>query len=395
MATVPPARNYRTQSQSGGSSSVVMMVLLGVLAVVLCAGVGLLVLMYLKPSGGGGSPAVESREVTPKGEYDPEEREAVTLFKNSKESVVNVDTVVLRRGFGRKDELLQAGTGSGFLWDDAGHVVTNFHVIQDAIRNRLTLRVVLADRSEWKVTIVGVAPEYDIAVLKISDQAPLKKIKVGTSKDLEVGQKCYAIGNPFGLSLSLTKGIISALDREIESPAGSTIPGVIQTDAPINPGNSGGPLLDKDGRLIGVNTQIATAKGGGAGNIGIGFAVPVDVVNWVVPQLIRSGKIVKPSLGITLVPQFSMKRAGYNEGVMVASVEDGSPAAKAGLRPVFVDQESGSVTAGDVILSINGVIFKSNDDYERMARGFKLGDTLNLSIRRGDRSITVEVVLPR
>ena len=392
MPTVPPSRNYGSNGKSG--NSVVLMLLLGVLAVALCAGVGLLALMYLKPTGGGQA-ATEPREVTPKGEYDPEEREAVTLFKTSKESVVNVDTVVLRRGFGRKDELLQAGTGLGFLWDDAGHVVTNFHVIQEAIGKRLTLRVVLADRSEWKVTIVGTAPEYDLAVLKISDQAPLKKIKVGTSKDLEVGQKCYAIGNPFGLSLSLTKGIISALDREIESPAGSTIPGVIQTDAPINPGNSGGPLLDKDGRLIGVNTQIATAKGGGAGNIGIGFAVPVDVVNWVVPQLIRSGKIVKPSLGITLVTQFSMRRAGYNEGVMVASVEEGSPAAKAGLRPVVVDPESRDVTAGDVILKINTTAVKGNDDYERMAKGFKLGDTVTLGIRRGDRTMTVEAVLPK
>ena len=371
-----------------------LMVLLGLLAVAMCAAVGLLALMYLKPVVGGAA-ALEPREVTPKGEYDPEEREAVTLFKNSKESVVNVDTVVVRRGFNRNTELLQAGTGSGFLWDDAGHVVTNFHVIQEAIRNRLTLRVVLSDRSEWKVNIVGVAPEYDLAVLKISDQAPFKKIKVGTSKDLEVGQKCYAIGNPFGLSLSLTKGIISALDREIESPAGSNIPGVIQTDAPINPGNSGGPLLDKDGRLIGVNTQIATAKGGGAGNIGIGFAVPVDVVNWVVPQLIRNGKIVKPSLGITLVPQFSMRRAGYLEGVMVASVEDGSPAAKAGLRPVIVDQDSGNVTAGDVILKINNDTVKGNDDYERLATGFKLGDTVKLTIRRGERTFTMDVELPK
>ncbi len=395
MATVPPSRTYSSNAYPSSGGRTIMMVLLGVMAVALCAAVGLLALLYLKPGRGGSDTTAESREVTPKGEYDSEEREAVTLFKNSKESVVNVDTVVVRRGFGRKDELLQAGTGSGFLWDDAGHVVTNFHVVQDAIRSRLTLRVVLADRSEWKVTIVGVAPEYDLAVLKISDQAPLKKIKVGTSKDLEVGQKCYAIGNPFGLSLSLTKGIISALDREIESPAGSTIPGVIQTDAPINPGNSGGPLLDKDGRLIGVNTQIATAKGGGAGSIGIGFAVPVDVVNWVVPQLIRSGKMVKPSLGITLVNQFSMRRAGYNEGVMIATVEEGSPAAKAGLRPVLVDQDSGAVTAGDVILKINNDTVKSNDDFERLAKGFKLGDTLTLSLRRGDRSITVDVVLPK
>jgi S1-C subfamily serine protease len=393
MATVPPSRQYR--SETAPRPVALYTVLVALLGLALFAVATLSYLAFFKNDSKGNQPATESREVTPKGEYDPEEREAVTLFKNSKESVVNVDTVVVRRGFGRKDELLQAGTGSGFLWDDAGHVVTNFHVIQDAIRNRLTLRVVLADRSEWKVTIVGVAPEYDLAVLKISDQAPLKKIKVGSSKDLEVGQKCYAIGNPFGLSLSLTKGIISALDREIESPAGSTIPGVIQTDAPINPGNSGGPLLDKDGRLIGVNTQIATAKGGGAGNIGIGFAVPVDVVNWVVPQLIRSGKIVKPSLGITLVPQFSMKRAGYNEGVMVASVEDGSPAARAGVRPVFIDPDSREVTPGDVILKINNDTVKGNDDYERIAKSFKLGETLTLTLRRGDGLITVEVVMPK
>jgi S1-C subfamily serine protease len=233
------------------------------------------------------NPAAVPREVAVKSGPDAEESEAITLFRDLKDSVVNVDTIALVRGQNRNLYERQTGTGSGFVWDTDGRIVTNYHVVQAAVQNRLNLRVVLADRTAHDAKIVGLAPDYDLAVLQITTAVDrLKPIKIGSSSDLQVGQKAYAIGNPFGLSLTMTKGIVSALDREIESPGERPIVGAIQTDAPINPGNSGGPLLDKDGRLIGVNTSIATPSGG---NVGIGFAVPVDTVNPVVTELIRKG----------------------------------------------------------------------------------------------------------
>ncbi len=336
--------------------------------------------------------AATPRELSPRSPLDAEEREAVDLFKEAKESVVNVDTVVLRRNFDRSVTAVQAGTGSGFVWDDQGRVVTNYHVIREAVENNRTLRVVLADRSQWNVTLVGAAPEYDLAVLKINaPPSQLKKIKVGTSKDLEVGQKVYAIGNPFGLSLTLTKGIVSALERDIESPVKTPITGVIQTDAPINPGNSGGPLLDKDGRLIGVNTAIATPQEGG-GSVGIGFAIPVDTVNWVVPQLIQSGKLLKPDLGVRLVNEVQLRRARYTKGVMVADVDGNGPAAGL-LQGVTVDPRTRDVTPGDLILKVNGVELKGNADFEQTLTRHRPGDKLKLSVEREGKAFEVEVTL--
>jgi S1-C subfamily serine protease len=369
-------------------------VLAGGLAVALVAGGLAALYLWPKKQEAGYDSTAQPREAAPKTGYDGEEREAIDLFKGAKESVVNVDTVVLRRNrLDMRVEALQAGTGSGFIWDDEGRIVTNFHVIREAIQRRLALRVVLADRSEWKVTVIGVAPEYDLAVIQIKAPASqLKKIKVGTSNDLQVGQKVYALGNPFGLSLTLTKGIISALDREIESPAGQPISGVIQTDAPINPGNSGGPLLDKDGRLIGVNTAIATAQSGG-GSVGIGFAVPVDTVNRVVPELIRAGKLLKPDMGITLVDQVRLRRADYTTGVMIATVEPNGPAANAGLQPLSQDRRTGQITPGDLILAINGEEVKGNAEFDRMMNRFKPGDQLKLTVERNEQRLEVTVTL--
>jgi S1-C subfamily serine protease len=305
--------------------------------------------------------------------------------------VVNVDTVLYVRRLDQRIEQQQAGTGSGFVWDDDGRVVTNFHVVREAIANRLAVRVVLADRSAWDARVVGVAPDYDLAVLQIS--APkdrLTKIKVGTSGDLEVGQRVYAIGNPFGLSLTLTKGIVSALGRSIDSPGDEAIKDVIQVDAPINPGNSGGPLLDKDGRLIGVNTAITTPSGG---NVGIGFAIPVDTVNAVVPELIRNGKLYKPDLGIRLVDERRLRRAGFPTGVMVQDTVPNGPAAKAGLRGVRVDRKTGDVEPGDLIVAVNGETMKGNDDYTRAVRGLKIGEPARLRVERGDEKLDVEIVV--
>jgi S1-C subfamily serine protease len=332
----------------------------------------------------------EQRASTPP---DAEEREAIELFKSNKDSVVNVDTVAFRRGVDFRIQAVQAETGSGFIWDQDGHIVTNFHVVKDAYVNpdRLALRVVMADRKTFKAAVIAVAPDYDLAVIKITEGDPkLTPIQLGRSRDLQVGQKAYAIGNPFGLSLSMTRGIISALDREIDSPTGRPIPGAIQVDAPINPGNSGGPLLNKDGLLIGVNTSIATPSGG---NVGIGFAIPVDMVVDVVKQLIKEGRMLKPDLGIRLVDQRRLRRAGYPTGVMIASLEPNSPAAQAGLVPLAIDPRTGLARPGDVLLKWNDREIRGNNDFEVFLNQSRPGDKVKLTLERNEEEIVVELTL--
>jgi S1-C subfamily serine protease len=296
-------------------------------------------------------PTAAPRPVEPRGELDPEEAESIALFEGAHDSVVNIDTIQrVRNIFDMTVQEQQTGTGSGFIWDDDGRIVTNFHVVRPALPNG-GIRVVLADRSIHDAQLVGMAPDYDLAVLKINvPRAKLKPIRVGSSKDLKVGMKTYAIGNPFGLTLTLTKGIVSALDREIESLGDRPISGAIQTDAPINPGNSGGPLLDKSGRLIGVNTSIASPSGG---NVGIGFAIPVDTVNAIVPEIIRTGKILRSDAGIKLVDQRILLRNGIRNGVMVGEVVPDGPADKAGLKGL-VRRRDGSIAAGDLITALDG-----------------------------------------
>lgn len=333
-------------------------------------------------------PEAKPRDATPAGPLDAEEVEGVELFKKLKPSVVNVDIVQRQRvGWQNRFAERQTSGGSGFVWDDDGRVVTNYHVVADYFTTPdLIIRVTLADRTTWDAVPVGTADQYDLAVLQFAPQNrppmdKIKKIDLGTSHDLQVGQKVYAIGNPLGLSLSMTKGIISALDRPIRSPAETTISGGIQTDAAINPGNSGGPLLDKSGRLIGVNTAIATTTENG-GNIGIGFAIPSDRVNEVVTEIIRHGRVLKPDLGIAkLVDQRELRRARYDRGVMVEQTTPGGPAEKAGLRGVRttgrrVDQ------LGDIILTINGEAVDSHEDYERAVRKLKPGEQAKLKIAR-------------
>jgi S1-C subfamily serine protease len=271
------------------------------------------------------------------------------------------------------------------VWDRQGHVVTNFHVIL----NSDSLVVTLADRTDWKATVVGVEPDKDLAVLRIgAPEAKLPPILVGTSRDLKVGQKVFAIGNPFGLDETLTTGIVSALGRTIDAITGRKILNVIQTDAAINPGNSGGPLLDSAGRLIGVNTQIASPSGASAG---IGFAVPVDTVNEVVPQLIAHGRVIRPRLGISPAQEGIVRRLGVS-GVLVMTVQDGTGAAKAGLRPTRRGAD-GSIELGDIIVGIAGKKVESYDDLVSVLEKQKIGDAVPVRILRDGKEQTVDVTL--
>jgi S1-C subfamily serine protease len=281
------------------------------------------------------------------------------------------------------------GSGSGFIWDQEGHVITNFHVIQDALRGGGSAKVTLADQSAWDARLVGVAPDKDLAVLSIhTPQHLLKPLAIGTSKDLLVGQKVFAIGNPFGLDQTLTTGIISALGREITSVNGRTITGVIQTDAAINPGNSGGPLLDSAGRLIGVNTAIYSSSGSSAG---IGFAVPVDIVNRVVPQIIRYGRVMRPQLGVRLAEDTVSRRWGL-PGVLILQIEPGSGAEAAGLQGTRIDAR-GRPSLGDIIVGIESDSVENADDLMNALEKYQAGDTVTVTVVRGDERLRVPVTI--
>jgi S1-C subfamily serine protease len=329
------------------------------------------------------------REPAAVGELEPEERHTIALFKQSSPSVAYITTQVEQVDFWtRSVSEIPAGTGSGFVWDEQGHVVTNFHVVQDADSAKVTL-----GQNEYPARVVGFARDQDLAVLKIN--APREKlvpIRVGTSARLQVGQKVFAIGNPFGLDYSLTSGIVSALGRTIQSVSNATIFDVIQTDAAINPGNSGGPLLDSGGRLIGVNTAIYSPSGASAG---IGFAVPVDTVSRIVPELITHGRVVRPILGVSLVDDYAnnsiTQRLGV-DGVLIREVSRGTGAAQAGLQGIASDR-SGRVVVGDVVQEIDGKPVKSVADLLGRLGSFKPGETVTLTVWREGRSRKVQVRL--
>jgi S1-C subfamily serine protease len=331
------------------------------------------------------APAAEPRAVTARGDLADDERATIELFRSASPSVVFITSLARRRGGLFQISEIPRGEGSGFLWDVEGHVVTNFHVIQGASSARVTL----ADGSTWAASFVGAAPDRDISVLRIFPTGKtLKPILVGTSKELLVGQKVFAIGNPFGLDQSLSTGVVSALGRSIESVTGRQIEGVIQTDAAINPGNSGGPLLDSAGRLIGVNTAIASTSGSSAG---IGFAVPVDTVNQVVPQLILHGRVIRPQLGVTLADDAVAARLGV-EGALILSVSPGSGAAEAGLRGTR-REDDGSLLLGDVVTRAGDRQIRSSDDLITALEERKPGDTLALTVLRDGATLRVDVAL--
>ena len=331
---------------------------------------------------------VFQQATVPQRRLDPEERTNVNVFKQASPSVVNICTkkaLTARRGalvleLGR----IPKGSGSGFIWDAAGHVVTNYHVISGAD----SVQVTLADGTEWEATVVSSAPEYDVAVLRINTPPErLRPLAIGRSDDLEVGQKVFAIGNPFGLDQTLTAGIVSGLGRQIESKSGQTIRGVIQTDAAINPGNSGGPLLDNEGRLIGINTAILSRSGGSSG---VGFAVPVNTVRAAVPRLIAGLSNDRGFLGIALAPERISKQAADN-GIAILQVVENSPAQKSGLRAAQVTDEG--VKWGDILMSINGREVTNSEAALETLQSRKSGEEVMLGIKRGEDFLRVNVLL--
>jgi S1-C subfamily serine protease len=327
------------------------------------------------------------RSVAPRGALGADEQANIELFRKASPSVVHITTLETQRDlFSMNVEQVPLGTGTGFVWDERGHIVTNFHVIQGGSAARVTL----ADQSSYPAKLVGAFPDRDLAVLKIDvPAAKLPPIALGSSRDLLVGQRVYAIGNPFGLDQTLTTGLVSALNREIESFNQRTIRGVIQTDAAINPGNSGGPLLDSAGRLIGVNTQIASPSGASAG---IGFAIPVDEVNRIVPRLIRDGRYVRPALGVTAGPAALQRALNLPKGVALLQVGSSGPAARAGLQ-AFRRGANGEVVGGDVITAINDEPIADLDEMLAQLERRQPGDSVTLSVWRNGQTRKQRVVL--
>ncbi len=325
--------------------------------------------------------------VIPRAELSDLEKSTIALFSSRSKSVAHITTLRVRTDMFRLNALaVPEGTGSGFVWDTDGHVVTNFHVIQGADGARITL----ADHSVWEARLVGTSERNDIAVLRIdAPNAELTPIVLGSSQDLAVGQLVFAIGSPFGLDYTLSTGVISALGREIEGTLGLPILGAIQTDAAINPGNSGGPLLDSSGRLIGMNTSILSPSRVSAG---IGFAIPVDTIARAVPELIKYGREVRPSLGVQLAEDAITHRFGLR-GALILQVLPDSPAAHAGLRPTRQDANTGRIALGDLIVAVSGQPVASNADLYLALEQHKPKEHVKLGIVRAGERLEVDVAL--
>jgi S1-C subfamily serine protease len=353
--------------------------------------------------------------IQPANALDEAESKRISIFEKTSPSVVFIDTFTERRDtFSTNVMEVPLGSGSGFIWDNQGHIVTNSHVVRNAQSAQIAILTSEKDRkglppaslptvqpysstsmrpasgisavsggnyirSFYKATVIGIDPSKDIAVLKVdAPRSLLRPIAVGSSKGLKVGQQALAIGNPFGLDHTLTAGIISGTGREIRSPIGLPISNAIQTDAAINPGNSGGPLLDSSGKLIGMNTAIYSPSGASAG---IGFAIPVDTVKYIVETLIRDGKVVRAVLGISLLQSKQARALGISSGVLVLEVPAGSPAAKAGLKGTR-RTETGLVEVGDIIAKIGDKEVNTEADLFQALESYKPGDKAVISVLR-------------
>ena len=356
-------------------------------AAVGCAGLALLDWGHTPPlsATGAEAQALAAERPIPPGLLD-DERNTIAVFRRTSRSVVFVSTNAMQRdAFTLNVVEVPRGTGSGFVWDAQGHIVTNYHVIEAGN----TWSVTLADGKQYDAEMTGAEPFKDLAVLHIAAPASeLLPLELGDSEQLVVGQKVLAIGNPFGLDQTLTTGIISALGREIKSAAQITIQDVIQTDAAINPGNSGGPLLDSAGRLIGLNTMIYSTSGSSAG---IGFAVPVSAIKRVVPQLIAHGKVTRAGFGVELLPDIYAQRLGV-DGVVIRSVLRGSAADRAELRGLGKDRY-GRVLLGDVIVAVNGQKVASFDDLFKSLEPYQPGNEVRVRVSRDSRERDVRIRL--
>jgi S1-C subfamily serine protease len=315
-----------------------------------------------------------------------DEANTTEIFRKASPAVVYVTNTALGRSLFSLDVMeIPRGTGTGFVWDRNGLIVTNFHVISGAQK----LTVTLQDRTEYDAEVIGVAPEKDLAVLRLLRPPDnLVTLPLGDSSELSVGRKVLAIGNPFGLDTTLTTGIVSALGREIQASGNRKIRGVIQTDAAINPGNSGGPLLNSLGQLVGVNTAIYSPSGASAG---IGFAIPVNTVRDVVPQLIAYGRVLRPILGVELASDQWVQRYGV-EGVPVVQAYPGLPAAQAGITGAWRNAR-GDVVLGDIITHIDDKPISSQDDYYSALEARKPGDVVTIKTTLGDDSKTYRIEL--
>ena len=356
-------------------------------------GVGIGVLVGLGASLSGPAmtgPAAASEllpDVVPPSALRTNEQAVVDLFDRVQGSVVYITTVDQREDiFSGTVREFRRGAGTGFLWDDTGHIVTNYHVLQGARR----ATIVLSDQSVHDAEFVGGSPQHDLVVLRITPPPGLAPVDIGDSGSLQVGQSVYAIGNPFGLNATLSSGILSALDRQMESVSGHQIEGVIQIDAAINPGNSGGPLLDSSGRVIGVNTAIATTTGTSAG---IGFAIPVDTVYRVVPHLITTGEYQPPRLGFVTRAPISdsvVKRLGTT-GVLVLDVDPESGASDAGLRPSR--RQGNRFVPGDVIQAVEDEPVTSLLELQTVLDRYEPGEVVLVTLWRTGPTIQVPVRL--
>ena len=326
--------------------------------------------------------------------YSEDEKRTIELFERCSPSVVHITTQLDVPTNWFEIARIDSGAGSGFIWDREGHIVTNYHVIRNARRANVTL----FDHTVLDAELVGAEPDVDIAVLKVdfsrtkSNGNTVSPVVVGKSSTLRVGQRVFAIGNPFGLDQSLSEGVVSGVGRQIEGVGGRIIKNVIQTDAAINPGNSGGPLLDGNGRFIGINTMIASQSGAWSG---IGFAVPSATVTRTVSQIIKYGRAIRPWLGLSLAPMTITQRGKRQktEGVLVISVQVGSPADAAGIRGTVRDPYSGSIVMGDEIVEIDGKQVVDPEQVSDVVENKAVGDRIELRIKRDGSYKTVSVTL--
>lgn len=332
---------------------------------------------------------------TPQGISNPttvsDEQNSIEVYKSLSPGVAFITTSAQAQNFWGEDSETEKGNGSGSVIDAQGHILTNYHVVEGATK----LSVSFGGEKTYQAKLVGGDPDTDLAVIKIEPGTDkLTVVQLGDSEQLEVGQKVLAIGNPFGLDRTLTTGVISGLQRPIRARNGRTIEGAIQTDASINPGNSGGPLLDKFGRMIGINSQILAP--GGGGSVGVGFAVPVNIAKRIVPQLIQFGEVRRPKLGATLYSVEQLAERGVQmpvaKGVLIRSVSPGGSAASAGLRGISQDND-GEVVLGDIITSIDGTKVADMDDVYKVLDKKQIGDTVQVEIYRGSKSQTIALKL--